>query len=228
MSTVLLIEDEEDITELISYHAQKEGYKISAVGSGEDAITHLTSEELPDLILLDLMLPGMTGIDICRTLKANPKWVHIPVIMVSAKNEESDVVRGLEIGAEDYIEKPFSPKVLMVRIKKVLDRQTEQVTENEKKIKIVGDLKIDTIKREVKYKNKKIDLTYSEFQALEKMAEKPGWVFTRIQIVQAIHGNSYITTDRTVDVMIVGIRKKLGEGSSIIETVRGVGYRIKE
>lgn len=228
MTSILLVEDEEDIIELVSFHLKKESYSVHSVGSGEEAISFLANDQLPDLILLDLMLPGMSGLDICRTLKTNPKWARVPVIMVSAKNEESDVVDGLELGAEDYVSKPFSPKVLVARIKAVLRRPQDSPESDEEAPITKGELMIDPVKRQVSLQDTVIDLTFSEFQALQLMARKPGWVFTRAQIVKAIHGDDYITTDRTVDVLIVGLRKKLGSGADLIETIRGVGYRFKE
>ena len=228
MKQILLIEDEEDIIELVSFHVKKEGVAIKSVGCGEEAISHLANNDAPDLILLDLMLPGMSGLDICRTLKTNPSWSRIPVIMVSAKNDEADIVQGLELGAEDYIAKPFSPKVLIARIKAVFRRVLETSPVDSQTKITVGNLVIDPIKRKVMHNSDCIDLTFSEFQALHLMAQKPGWVFTRMQIVESIHGEDYVATDRTVDVLIVGLRKKLKTASDMVETIRGVGYRFKE
>jgi len=223
---ILVVEDEEDIQELIRYNLAREGYQTVSAMSGEDALNSIDNK-LPDLILLDLMLPGIDGLEICRRLKADGKTSHIPIIMVSARGEEADVVTGLELGADDYITKPFSPRVLMARIKAVLRRKSGEEKTEETVLNVSGML-IHPGRREIVIDGKRVDLTYTEFQLLHLLARRRGWVFTRYQIVNAIKGEDYPVTDRSVDVQIVGLRKKLGEYGKLIETVRGVGYRFRE
>lgn len=223
---ILVVEDEEDILELLRYNLEKEGYSLRLVTSGEEAITDAMNSK-PDLILLDLMLPGLDGLEVCKALKANRKTAHIPVIMVTAKGEESDIVTGLELGADDYIDKPFSPKVLVARVRTVLRRKLETRPGQDHPI-VIHDLEINPGRFEVLVNRNKVDLTATEFQLLYFLAQRPGWVFTRQQIVDAIKGEDYAVTDRSVDVQIVGLRKKLGICSDYVETVRGVGYRFKD
>ncbi len=223
---ILAVDDEENILELIRYNLSKEGYLIEAVSTGEEAMSKALVNEY-DLILLDLMLPGIDGFEVCRQLKANPKTNGIPVIMITAKGEESDIVAGLELGAEDYVIKPFSPRVLNARVRTVLRRKKPKEYENNSVVRIHG-ISIDPKKHEVTIKGKKIELTATEFQLLMFFSRHPSWVFTRNQIIEAIKGDDYPVTDRSVDVQIVGLRKKLGSLGDYIETVRGVGYRFKE
>ena len=223
---VHIIEDEEDIAKLIVYNLSLEGYKVGHFETGEDWLQAIKSD-LPDLVLLDLMLPGMSGFHICREIKSNPITTKIPVIMVTAKGEEEDIVKGLELGAEDYITKPFSPKVLMARVKTSL-RRLEKKPKDKNDIIEIKDLIIHTGKHIVTISGKKIDLTPSEFQILHLLAGKTGWVFTRSQMVDAIRGDDYAVTDRTIDFQMVGLRKKLESMSEDIETVRGIGYRFRE
>ncbi len=222
---ILVVEDEKDILELIDMNLEREGYKVKCVESGEDCIK-AAREKLPDLIILDLMLPGMDGLDVCRIIKNDSKTRHIPVIMLTAKGEESDVITGLEMGADDYMTKPFSPKVLIARVKAVL-RKVSMASGDEGVIR-KKDLIIDQGRREVICKGRKIDLTFTEFELLYLLSRRPGWVFTRNQIVQAVKGDGYPVTERAVDVQIVGLRKKLGDSGALIETIRGVGYRFKD
>jgi two-component system alkaline phosphatase synthesis response regulator PhoP len=224
--TILVIEDEEDIQELIRYNLSKERFRIEPALSGEDGLKKLRKSP-PDLVLLDLMLPGMDGFDVCRALKKNEKTQQIPVIILTAKGEESDVVTGLELGADDYIVKPFSPKVLVARIKTVLRRKSAAPVDKSQPLTI-NELVIHPGRREVLFRNIPVELTNMEFQVLHLLASKPGWVFSRYQIVEGVRGDGYSVTDRAVDVMIVGIRRKLGEAGLFIETVRGVGYKFKE
>ena len=223
---ILIVEDDEDILELVKYNLTKEGYKISFEVSGEGALSFLSSKT-PDLILLDIMLPEIDGLEICRTIKSDSKLKAIPIIMVTARGEESDIVSGLEMGADDYITKPFSPKVLLARIKTVLRRKSKDVVDDNSILQ-ENDLRIDPGKHEVLICGEPVELTYSEFKILYFLAKRPGWVFTRYQIVDAIRGEEYPVTERAVDVQIVGLRKKLGSYGDLIETVRGVGYRFKE
>lgn len=222
---ILIVEDEEDILELVRYNLMKEGYQVDGVLSGEDALLYVKQEHY-DLILLDLMLPGVDGLDVCRTLKRDSRTAHVPVIMLTAKGEETDIVVGLEMGADDYIPKPFSPRILLARIKAVL-RRRQQPEDEHSDVIAIHDLQIDSSRYEVRVKGKPVQLTTTEFGILLCLARRPGWVFTRYQIVDAVKGEDYIVTDRAVDVQISGLRKKLGPVSSCIETVRGVGYRFK-
>ncbi len=221
-----VVEDEEDILELIKYNLGKEGYKVTTSTTGEDAIKAIEAN-IPDLILLDLMLPGADGFEVCRRLNNNSATSRIPIVMLTAKGEESDIVTGLELGADDYITKPFSPKVLIARIRAVLRRSKSEPLDEDITVRI-HDLTIHPGRHEVLISGKRADLTSSEFRLLYLLASRPGWVFTRYQIVDALHGEDYPVTDRSVDVQVVGLRKKLGKAAKYIETVRGVGYRFKE
>ena len=223
---ILIVDDEKDILELIGYNLEKEGYKIIKALSGEAALRSSRSEN-PDLILLDLMLPGIDGLDVLKKLKKDAKTTNIPTILLTAKGEEADIVAGLELGADDYITKPFSPRVLLARIRAALRRQKEETVDLQSVIHI-HDLEIHPGRRSVTVKGSPVELTFTEFQILFLLARRPGWVFTRSQIVDGIRGDDYPVTDRSVDVQIVGLRKKLGPSGKYIETVRGVGYRIKD
>ncbi len=223
---ILIIEDVEEIQELIRYNLSREGYRVTISGTGEDGLASVRMRT-PDLILLDLMLPGIDGLEVCRTLKSDPVTREIPIMMVTAKGEEADIVTGLELGADDYLTKPFSPRVLIARIKAVLRRQTIEVVDESAVIRR-GDLVIHPGRHEVLVKDEPIALTYTEFKILHLLARRPGWVFTRYQIVDTVRGEDHPVSDRSVDVQIVGLRKKLKEGGRYIETVRGVGYRFKE
>jgi len=173
------------------------------------------------------MLPGIDGLEVCRHLRSKTNTRDVPIVILTAKGEEADVVAGLELGADDYITKPFSPRVLIARIKSVLRRKTALSTGEQQVIR-KNDLIIKPERHEVMLENRPIELTATEFKLLKFLARKPGWVFTRRQIVNEIHGDDYPVTDRSVDVAIVGLRNKLGKASSYIETVRGVGYRFRE
>ncbi|OHB59321.1 MAG: DNA-binding response regulator [Planctomycetes bacterium RBG_13_46_10] len=223
--TILVVDDEEDIVELVELNLTREGYKALTCGTGEQAIA-VASSKLPDLIILDLMLPGIDGLEVCRRLKSQLKTEQIPIIILSAKGDESDIVTGLELGADDYVTKPFSGKVLVARVRRILRRKVEH-SEDTTPIKI-HELTIDPARREVFVKNKPVELTFTEFNILKMLAKRAGLVFTRYQIVDSLHGSDYVVTDRTVDVQIVSLRKKLGQYGEYIETVRGVGYRFKD
>lgn len=225
-SHVLVIEDEEDILELVRYNLEKNGHRVTGVTSGEEGL-EVAQKKLPDLVVLDLMLPGVDGLEVCKMLTADHKTKSIPIIMISAKGEESDIVRGLELGADDYITKPFSPKILVARARAALRRSTEAPVDDSASVS-VHELRINPGRFEVLLADKPVQLTLTEFRILHFLARHPGWVFTRYQIVDAVKGEDYAVTDRAVDVQIVGLRKKLGEYGSYIETVRGVGYRFKE
>jgi len=223
---ILIVDDEEDILELLQYNLTREGSVVISATSGEKAIKKATAET-PDLIFLDLMLPGIDGLEVTRQLKKKDITSDIPIIMLTAKGEEADIVTGLELGADDYITKPFSPRVVLARAKAVLRRRERQKSNKSEIIKI-HDLTIHMGMRNVLIKNEPVDLTYSQFQILAYLASRPGWVFTRTQIVDAIRGDDYPVTDRSVDTQIVGLRKKLGICDHYIETVRGVGYKFKD
>jgi len=222
----LIIEDEADIADLIRYHLERAGFKAGIALRGDEGLAAALKEP-PDVVVLDLMLPGMDGLEICRQLKRDDRTAHIPILMVTAKGEESDVVTGLELGADDYVVKPFSPKVLIARVRAVMRRKRMEAPQGTEPIKI-RDLVIHPGRHEVLAGGKPLDLTFSELRILQLLAGRPGWVFTRDQIVTAVHGESYPVTDRAVDVQIVGLRKKLGSRAHYIETVRGVGYRFRE
>ena len=223
---ILTVEDDEDIQELIRYNLTQEGYRVLVAGTGEEALKVARSKK-PDLILLDIMLPGMDGLEVCRLLSAQEGTQAIPIVMLSAKGEEADVVTGLQVGADDYITKPFSPRVLLARIKVVLRRQGRETETGEQSLKM-GDIQIHPGRRDVHVKGKPVELTYTEFGILHFLARHPGWVYTREQIVDAVHGDDYPVTDRSIDVQMVNLRRKLGSAGDSIETVRGVGYRFKE
>jgi two-component system phosphate regulon response regulator PhoB len=227
MPHVLIIEDEEDILALVHYNFIRNGYRADLATSGEDGL-EMARQLKPDLIILDLMLPGLDGLDVCRQLKSDKATKVIPIIMLTAKGEEEDIVSGLELGADDYVTKPFSPQILLARAKTVL-RRTGSADKREKDAPIeIGALYIHPGRNEVKIADKAINLTFTEFQVLVLLARRPGWVFTRGQIVDAIRGEDYAVTERSVDVQIVGLRKKLQEFGEHIETVRGVGYRFRD
>jgi two-component system phosphate regulon response regulator PhoB len=223
---ILVVDDEEDILELLTYNLAREGYQISGALTGEDALQKIRSINF-DLIVLDLMLPGIDGLEVTKKLKGQRKTADIPIVMLTAKGEEADIVTGLELGADDYITKPFSPRVVVARIRAALRRKL-QPTDDETAAVYIHDLEIHPGRRSVLVAGQAIDLTYTEFQVLFILARRPGWVFTRGQIVDAVRGDDYPVTDRSVDVQIVGLRKKLGACGKYIETVRGVGYRFKE
>lgn len=225
---ILIIEDEEAIQEVIRYNLMRDGYtRLKSCESGELGLKAVR-EFAPDLILLDLMLPGIDGLAVCRKLKADPQTASIPVIMLTAKGEESDIVIGLEMGADDYLPKPFSPKVLVARIHAVLRRQGAGAEEESEGVIRRGELYLNRGMREAKFADESLALTFSEFEILYLLARRPGWVFTRNQIVNEVKGDDYPVTERAIDVQMVSLRRKLGEYGNRIETVRGVGYRYNQ
>ena len=223
---ILVVDDEEDILELVKYNLLKEGYHVTGASTGEDALKKARAETF-DLIVLDLMLPGIDGLEVAKKLKTDQKTEKVPIVMLTAKGEEADVVTGLELGADDYITKPFSPKVLTARVRTALRRKRRQ-PEDETSVVHIQELEIHPGRRSVLVRGQPVEFTFTEFQVLYILARRPGWVFTRSQIVDAVRGDDYPVTDRSVDVQIVGLRKKLGAYGKYIETVRGVGYRFKE
>lgn len=224
--TILVVEDEREIQELIVYNLSKEGYQTAAVGTGEEAL-HAVNTARPDLVLLDLMLPGVDGLEVARRLKGDPATRDLPIIILTAKAEEADIVSGLEVGADDYIPKPFSPRVLIARIRAVLRRSPQSAVDPTAPLTL-GDLTIHPGRHEVLLRGEPLRLTRTEFRVLHVLASRPGWVFTRCQIADAIHEGDGLVTDRSIDVQIVGLRRKLGLAGPRIETVRGVGYRLRQ
>ena len=223
---LLVVDDEEDLLELVRYNLSKDGYAVECVATGEEALKSARREP-PDLIVLDLMLPAVDGLEVCRRLKADTKTRDIPIIMLTAKSEESDMIAGLERGADDYIAKPFSPRVLTARVKALLRRQEAQRQAEMETTIDVHELSIHPGRHEATLAGAALELTYTEFALLQFLAKRPGWAYTRSQIVDAVKGEDYPVTERSVDVQVAGLRKKLGTFGSYIETVRGVGYRFR-
>ena len=223
---ILVVEDDEDILELVCYNLRKEGYEVKTAVTGATGL-QCAWEQAPDLVLLDLMLPEMDGLEVCRNLKRDPRTSQTPIVMLTAKGEESDIVTGLEMGADDYVTKPFSPRVLLARLHAVLRRNDTEQPATEDTLTI-HDLVIHPGRHEVLLGGEPVALTHTEFKLLHLLARRPGWVFTRYQIVDAIHGEHYVVTDRAVDVQVVGLRKKLGTAGEYIQTVRGVGYKFRD
>lgn len=224
--TICVIEDEEDIQNILEIQLTREGYTPVIADNGEEGL-ELAREKIPQLILLDLMLPGMDGFDVCRALRQDKSTRDVPIIMLTARGEEADIITGLEIGADDYITKPFSPRVVVSRIKSVLRRGSRNPGTPEGMIEY-GPIRIDQPRHIVTLDEKPLDLTATEFKLLAFLCSRPGWVFTRQQIVDNVRGEDYAVTERSVDVQVVGLRKKLADQAEYIETVRGVGYRARE
>ncbi len=222
---IVLIEDEEDIAALIKLQAEMSGYKIVHETDGLNGLRTVEREK-PDIVLLDIMLPGQSGLDVCRKLKGNPDLKDIPVIMISAKSEEIDVILGLELGADDYVAKPFSPKVLFSRVKAVLRRGKEP--EKAPKIMTFGDFTLELDRYQLKKKDKAIALTLSEFGILRRLVLSRGKVLTRNQLLDEVQNDDAFIVDRNIDVHIASLRKKMGPNFNWIQTVRGVGYRFLE
>lgn len=223
---ILVVDDEEDILELVSFNLSEEGYQVVCTTTGEEALD-VTRTKPPDLMVLDLMLPGISGLEVAKFLKNDPESRDIPIVMLTAKGEESDIVTGLELGADDYVTKPFSSRILVARVKAILRRNIAATADGCNVVKI-HNLVIHPGRREVLVNDTPVYLTFTEFGILNYLAQRPGWVFTRSQIVDQVKGSEYFVTDRSVDVQIVGLRRKLGSAGAYIETVRGVGYRLKE
>ncbi|MCL1887594.1 MAG: response regulator transcription factor [Kiritimatiellaeota bacterium] len=221
---ILVVEDDRDIQELLRYHLEKHGYAVECAANGAN-VPPMAKKSPPNLILLDLMLPGMDGLEVCRQLKAAPATAGIPVIMVSARGEEADIVTGLELGAVDYICKPFRPREVMARVKAGLRRVADERSDAAA-VNYLG-LRVDPARHAATIDGQPLDLTSGEFRLLLYFAKRPGRVFTRDQIIDAVRGEDYSVTDRAVDVQIVGLRRKLGDYGAYVETVRGVGYRMK-
>ena len=226
LNKLLVVEDEDDIRELIAFNLEMSNFEVLKARDGEEAI-QIAEKELPDTIILDVMLPGMDGFEVCRYLKKNVSTKEIPIIMLTARSEDSDVVTGLELGADDYITKPFSPRILIARVHAAVRRRSETgETLTPRQIKI-HDILIDFPRHEVYVKGENVNLSATEFAILKFLVTNPGWVFSRSQIIDAVKGGNYPVTPRSVDVQILGLRKKLGNEGRFIETVRGVGYRLQ-
>jgi two-component system phosphate regulon response regulator PhoB len=226
---ILLVEDEADIQDLVRYHLEREHYRVVATSTGDDCV-RLARMEHPDAILLDLMLPGMDGLEVCRALRNEAETRAIPIIMLTARSEEADIVAGLELGADDYVTKPFRPRVLLARLKAVLRRgkaAAEPAPDAEERL-VYHELTIDFPRHAVLLKGKEVSLTLTEFKILTHLARHPGRVFTRYQILDGVQGQDAFVLDRTIDVHMAALRRKLGAFGNRIETVRGVGYRLKD
>lgn len=224
--TVLVVDDERDLVDLMTFNLQRNGYGVISAGSGLEALD-LARREKPDLILLDLMLPGIDGNEVARRLKADAATNAIPIIMLTAKSEETDVVVGLTLGADDYITKPFSVKILLARLNNVL-RRNETAGSGDSAMMKAGPLTIDTSKHEVSVNGEPVKLTLTEFKLLVALASAHGRVLTRDQLMDKGMGTDVFVTDRAIDVHVTAIRKKLGDASWLVHTVRGVGYRLRE
>jgi len=224
---IVVIEDEPDILEAIEYNLEREGFQVITAASGDEGLKTVVREG-PDLLLLDLLLPGLDGIEVCRKLKMDPMTQKIPIIMVSAKGEESDIVLGLGVGADDYVTKPFRPKELIARVRAVLRRGTFREGEAGSERIVRGGLVVDSSRHEVRLDGKTLILTPTEFRMLHLLASHPGRVFTRDLLVTRVIGDGAAVIDRNIDVHVRSIRKKLGEHRHLVDTIRGVGYRFRD
>lgn len=222
---ILSVEDDPDIAELLGFHIKSEGFEFMHLDHGAQAVSKALAFK-PDLILLDVMLPGKSGLEICTEIRREEELRQTPVILLTARGSEDDIVRGLEVGADDYVVKPFSARVLIAKLRRALHRTHREGRESDV-LQICG-LHIDPLRHEVRQGEQVLELTTSEFRALHFLAGRPGWVFTRHQIMAAVHGEGYVVSERSIDVMIVGLRKKMGVAGKYVETVRGVGYRFSE
>lgn len=222
---IAIIEDEPDIVELVSLHLKRAGFTVEGFAEAE-AFFKFIKKQVPDLIILDLMLPDADGLELCKYLKKKDEYLSIPIIMLTAKGEETDKVLGLELGADDYVTKPFSPKELVARVKAVLRRKVQR--EESKLIKIGDLLTLNTEKYEVLLEGEKIELTTTEFRILQLLSSRKGWVFTRDMILDHLWGDEKAVLDRTVDVHIKNLREKLGKAKRFIKNVRGIGYKLEE
>jgi two-component system phosphate regulon response regulator PhoB len=230
--SILIVEDEQEIADLIRFHIEREGLQARTVQSGQVALKAIEKEP-PLLIVLDLMLPDLDGLELCRRVKRQEATRDIPILMVSAKGEEADIVTGIELGADDYVTKPFSPRVLMARLRNILRRHEDGKArvsgpDGDRVVLANGELIVDSGRHKVWVGDQPVELTLTEFSLLQYLASRPGFVRTRDQIISAVHGEGKILTKRTVDVHVTALRRKLGDVGGIIETVRGVGYRLAE
>jgi DNA-binding response OmpR family regulator len=221
---VAVVDDEPDIRELVSLHLTKAGFKTSTFADG-DSFYRFTSDHVPDLVVLDLMLPDIDGIEICKHLKADSRLGHVPVVMLTARAEETDRVLGLELGADDYVTKPFSPRELVARVRAVL-RRNEKRAET-RTIELPEETLIDLDRYEVTVAGRRVELTTTEFKLFAAMAERRGWVFSRDDLLDRLWGSEKSVVDRTIDVHIANLRKKLKKAGRLIHNVRGVGYKVE-
>jgi len=227
--SILVVEDDTDIQQLVSYNLIKAGFNVTCADTGEEAL-QLLGREPVDAMVLDLMLPGKDGNEVCRAVRSQEAIKGLPIIMLTAKSEEDDIVSGLECGADDYVTKPFSPRVLIARLEAALRRTPESTEIPDESAGFISrhGMEIHPGRHEVRVNGEEVHLTASEFTILELLAGRPGWVFSRQQIIDQVRGYDYSITPRAVDVQIFGLRKKLGDSGACIETVRGIGYRIRE
>jgi len=226
MHTILIVEDDDDIRELVAFNLEMSGFSVIKLDKGEEVVQTSLNQH-PDLILLDVMLPGIDGFEVCRAIKNHAILENIPVLMLTARTDDEDIINGLETGADDYITKPFRPKILLAKVKTALRRTTASTSETETRglLEIHG-ISIDHNRFEVKLDGLEVHLSVTEFSILEFLSRNPGFVYSRNQIIDSVKGNGYAVTERSVDVQILGIRKKLGDYGRYIETVRGIGYRM--
>ncbi len=224
---IIIIEDEADIREVLAYNLKRQGFAVAQAGDGLSGLA-LVQQELPDLVLLDLMLPGLDGLEICRRLKAGEATRDLPLIMVTARGEENDIVTGLELGADDYITKPFGTRELLARIRAVLRRRRDGERDRENSRIVRGSLEIDAERHEARVAGAPLTLTRTQFGLLHFLAAHPGRVFTRDHLISRVMGEENCIVDRNIDVHIQAVRKKLGPHRGLIETVRGIGYRFRD
>ena len=224
---ILIVEDDRALQELLRFNLEEEGWEVTVADSGETALLQVV-DLLPEIILLDLMLPGMGGKQVCRQVRRFPKTCEIPIIMISAMQTDRDVIGGLEMGADDYVVKPFSPDVLLARIQAVMRRCHKRQTQDDTSAITVHNIEIDPLHFSVKVDGEPVSLTHIDFLILKLLADEPGRVYARRQIIDAVHDGKVDIAERSVDVQIVGLRRKIGSAGKHIETVRGVGYRLKK
>jgi two-component system phosphate regulon response regulator PhoB len=220
---IIVVEDETDLAELIALHLRREGYRVGVHGDGTEGMRAIERDP-PDLVVLDLMLPGMDGFEICRQMRRDERTAAVPILVVTARGEDADVVTGLELGADDYVVKPFSPRVLVARVRALMRRGSEGERTGE--VLRVGPVEVDAGRHELRVEGKVLDVTRTEFRILRFLASRPGRVRTRGEILDAL-GDANVL-ERTVDVHVAALRRKLGEAGSLLETVRGVGYRVQD
>ena len=227
--TILVIEDDAEIRELLAFSLGKEGWILVFAASGEEGMAAFPTAN-PDCVVLDIMLPGINGLDVLRKIRSDPSRSRLPVIMTTARGEEADVVSGLELGADDYVVKPYSPKVLVARIRTALRRSADPGDQPPVagQLVVLGELSLDPARHELRLRGEAVDLSATEFAILELLMRNPGRVFARSGIIDAVRGPDYPVTERSVDVQILSLRKKLGDDGDLVETVRGVGYRLKD
>lgn len=226
-STIIIIENDLDIQEMIAYNFRQEGYRVFCSMTGEDGL-HKIRTKKPNIVLLDWMLPGMSGIEVCKAIREDEEIKKTKILMLTAKSEEANIILGLELGADDYMTKPFSTKVLLAKVNSIIRReQILEIPEEQEEDIDLGHIQVQPGRRNVIIHQTSIKLTASEFSAFKLLAQKPEYVVSRSEIVEAIHGPGHVVSNRAIDVMMVSLRKKLGEYSDLIETIRGVGYRLK-